>query len=154
MNRKEKEIIEKSDIEAVIQKALVCRIGLSCGNIPYVVPVCFGYEPGVIYAHGSPEGKKNDLVKKNPNVCFEFDIDAEIVNSKTPCGWTMKYKSVIGFGAAFFLENPDEKRRALKVIAGQYSDQSCRFPDSAVNATAVIKIEISSMTGKQSGFPD
>ena len=58
MRRKEKEIIEKSEIEAVIHKSIVCRVALSDGNIPYIVPVCFGYQDNTIYVHGFLEGRK------------------------------------------------------------------------------------------------
>ena len=152
MRRKEKEIIEKSEIEAVIHKSMVCRLGLSDDDIPYIVPLCFGYKDNTIYVHSSLEGKKVDILQKNHRVCFEFDINTEIVEGKTDCKWGMKYQSVIGFGNAFFLEEPDDKQRALNIIMNKYSDRQSQFPEKAIDGTAVIKIEIGSMTGKQSGF--
>ena len=82
MWRKEKEITEKSAIEAVILQSIVCRLGLSDGNIPYIVPLCFGYQDRAIYVHGSSEGKKTDIIQRNPNVCFEFDINSEMKKAK------------------------------------------------------------------------
>lgn len=64
----------------------------------------------------------------------------------------MKYQSVIGFGKAVFVESSDEKRKALSVIMAQYSDRLFQFPENMLKATAVIKVEIENMTGKQSGF--
>ncbi|MFC1532217.1 pyridoxamine 5'-phosphate oxidase family protein [Thermodesulfobacteriota bacterium] len=64
MRRKEKEITKKSEIEAVINKALVCRVGLSDNNFPYIVPLCFGYQDNTIYIHGALEGRKIDILKK------------------------------------------------------------------------------------------
>ena len=152
MRKKEKEITEKSEIEAVIQKATVCRIGMSDNNIPYIVPMCFGYQEDAIYVHGSLKGKKTDILKKNQNVCFEFDINTEVVEGEKACKWSMKYKSVIGFGKAIFLNELDDKRKALNIIMNQYSDRPFDFLEKAISETSVIKIEIESMTGKQSGF--
>ncbi len=152
MRKKEKEITEKTAIEAVIRKSLVCRLGLSDCNTPYIVPVCFGYQDRTIYVHGSSEGKKIDILKKNQKVCFEFDINARIVKAENGCDWDVKYQSVIGFGKASFLEGLDEKRKALDTIMNQYSDKPFQFPENVLNGTTVIKIEIASMTGKQSGF--
>ncbi len=152
MRRKEKEIIEKSAIEAIIYKSSVCRLGLSDGNTPYVVPLCFGYQGHTIYVHGSLKGKKIDIIQNNENVCFEFDINTETVKAENACDWGMKYQSVIGFGKASFLKNLDEKQKALSIIMRQYSDRAFQFPEKVINGTAVIKIEIDSMTGKQSGF--
>jgi nitroimidazol reductase NimA-like FMN-containing flavoprotein (pyridoxamine 5'-phosphate oxidase superfamily) len=152
MKRKEKEITKKSEIEAVIHKALLCRIGLSDNNMPYIVPLCFGYQDDTIYVHGSLKGQKINILKKNQNVCFEFDINTEIVEAENACEWGMKYQSVVGFGKASFIDGQEHKRKALNVIMNQYSDRQFQFSENAINGTAVIKIEITSMTGKQSGF--
>lgn len=152
MRRKEKEIAEKSAIEAVIQKSIVCRVGMSDANIPYIVPLCFGYQDDAIYIHGALEGRKINILRKNQNVCFEFEINTGMVEAENACGWGMKYQSVIGFGKASFLDDPEEKRKALKIIMNQYSDRPFEFSESSIHGTAVIKIEITSMTGKQSGY--
>ena len=80
MRRKEKEIVQKSEIEAVIHGSVICRIGLSDDNIPYVVPLCFGYQDNMIYIHGALEGKKINILRKNKNVCFEFAIDTDLID--------------------------------------------------------------------------
>jgi len=150
MRRKEKEITEASAIEAIIKKSLVCRIALSEGNFPYIVPLSFGYRDKVLYFHGPLKGKKIDIIKKNQNICFEFDINTEIVKAEDACHWSMKYQSVIGFGKAVLLEDLDEKRKALDIIMSQYSDRTFQFNDATLKGTVAIKVEIESMTGKQS----
>jgi len=150
MRRKENEIPEESAIEAIITKSLVCRLALSDDNSPYIVPLCFGYEDKVLYFHGSLKGKKIDIIRKNQKVCFEFDINTEIVKAEDACHWSMKYRSVIGFGKAVLLKDLDEKRKALNIIMGQYSDRTFQFNDATLIKMGVIKVEIESMSGKQS----
>ncbi len=96
-------------------------------------------------------GKKIDIIRKNNLVCFEFDINTEIIKAENACKWGMRYQSVIGFGKAFILENFDEKQKALEIIMRQHSDQKFIFSDLSIQNTAIIKVEIESMTGKQSG---
>ena len=122
MRRKEKEIIDKSEIESIIRKSMVCRLGLADNGRPYVVPLCFGYDNGALFFHSAKEGRKIEILKKNNQVCFEFDIAPEIKTGKTACAWGMKYQSVIGFGKTLFVEDPDERRKALDVIMRQYAD--------------------------------
>jgi nitroimidazol reductase NimA-like FMN-containing flavoprotein (pyridoxamine 5'-phosphate oxidase superfamily) len=152
MRRKDKEIFDESSLKAVIEKANVCRLGMVNGNKPYIVPLCFGYSGNVLFFHGALKGRKIDLLRKNPNVCFEFDLIAEPLGSESACDWSMKYQSVVGFGKAVFIESLDEKRKALGIIMAQYSDRPFQFPENMLKATAVIKVEIESMTGKHSGF--
>ncbi len=153
MRRKEKEIRDPAAVEAVLRAARVCRLGLSDGDQPYIVPLCFGYREGVLYFHGAREGKKIDLLRKNPRVCFELDGPADLLEGGTPCEWSMRYRSVVGFGRARLVEGAEEKTEALGIIMGQYAHGPFRFPASRVAATAVIRVDIDRMTGKQSGFP-
>jgi uncharacterized protein len=150
MRRDENEMSEASFIDSVIEKSKVCRLGLVDGNKPYIVPLCFGYEENVLYFHAALEGRKIDILRANPNVCFEFDITGEITSSGMACGWGIEYQSVIGSGVAVFIEEPDEKRRALGAIVAQYSDRKFEFNENSMSGTTVFKVDIDSMTGKQS----
>ena len=137
-------------MESIIRESTVCRLALVDNNQPYIVPLCFGYKDNALYFHSAGEGKKIDILKKNNNVCFEFDVRSEIKTGKTACEWGMKYRSVIGFGNASFLEDPESKQAALDIIMQQYSDGSFSYPDKILKNTLVIKVEITDMTGKQS----
>ncbi len=151
MRRKEKEIVDRSEMDAVIRDAIVCHVGLSDGNIPYVVPLSFGYQDSTVYVHGAIEGRKIDILRKNNHVCVTFVADAEIVEGGTSCEWGMRYRSVVGFGRALFVEDTDDKKSGLEVIMKQYSNQPASIPTAAVDGTVVIKIKIDSITGKRSG---
>ena len=150
MRRSEKEITDKSAIEAIINTSLVCRLALSDGDQPYIVPLSFGYQDRTLYFHSALEGKKIDIIKINNRICFEFDVNTEIIEAEKACKWGMKYQSVIGFGRAVLVENIQEKQKALNIIMNHYSNRTFQFPDKAIEKIAVIKIEIESMTGKHS----
>jgi nitroimidazol reductase NimA-like FMN-containing flavoprotein (pyridoxamine 5'-phosphate oxidase superfamily) len=152
MRRKDKEISDQPGITAVIKTATVCRLGMVHENKPYIVPLCFGFHDNALYFHGALGGRKIDLIQANPNVCFEFDTVAKVNEAEAACDWGVKFQSVIGFGKASFVEDSDEKRKALDIIMAQYSDKQFEFPENMLKATAVIKVEIGSMTGKESGF--
>jgi nitroimidazol reductase NimA-like FMN-containing flavoprotein (pyridoxamine 5'-phosphate oxidase superfamily) len=150
LRRKEKEIRSKEEVESVIQKALVCRLGMADENGPYIVPLSFGYRDGFLFFHSAKEGKKIDILRKNKKVCFEIDTDHEIVESEKACKWGMEYKSVIGFGNAFIIEDIESIKAALDVIMDHYSGRTFEYQDEVLRKTVVIKVEIESMTGKKS----
>jgi len=152
MRKKDKEITDIKEIEKIIKRAIRCRIGLVDGDEPYVVPVCFGYERSALYFHGALEGRKVELIKRNNQICFEIDTDVKVVKSEKPCGWTMKYRSVIGVGRAYILESDQEKSRGLRLIMRQYTGGDFSFPKSTLDRTLVVRVDIKSMTGKQSGY--
>ena len=152
MRRSEKEIKSRPEIEAVILKSDVCRIGLAEGNMPYVIPVNFGFKDNRLYFHSAKEGRKLDIIRRNSNVCFEMDIDHDFVKAEKGCNWAMKYRSVIGTGKAVIIENITEKIAALKLIMAHYSDGKYDFSESDAERVAVIRIDIESLSGKKSGY--
>ena len=150
MRRKDKEITDIGEIESIIRKSLVCRLGLADNGTPYIVPLCFGYKDNRLYFHSAKEGRKIEIIKRNNAVCFEFDVDSKIESGKDACAWGMKYRSVIGYGTATLIEDPEEKRKALDVIMAQYADGAFEYSEKAFGKALVIKVEIESMTGKKS----
>jgi nitroimidazol reductase NimA-like FMN-containing flavoprotein (pyridoxamine 5'-phosphate oxidase superfamily) len=143
---------DMSVIESIIRQAAICRIGLCNGGQPYIVPVCFGYEDGMLYFHSSPKGRKMDILRKNNAVCVEFDVDQEIVKAERACKWGIKYRSVIGFGEAFFVESAEEKRRALDIVMLHYGGEPQDYPEATLEKTAVVRIEIRDVTAKITGY--
>ena len=111
MRRADKEIKDRRQIDAIIKKANCCRIGLVDGIYPYIIPVNFAVNNNHLYFHSAKEGKKIDILRKNNSVCFEIDIEGEIVGGQKACSWGMKYESVIGFGQAFLLKTIAGRKR-------------------------------------------
>ena len=151
MRRKDREINDTIEIESIINKSPVCRIALSESGQTYVIPVCFGYNDKHLYFHSANAGKKIDMIKKNNNICFEFDIYEGLITNGNPCDWDVRYKSVIGSGKAHFIEGSQEKINALNIILRHYSDELFAFPENSIRNVTVIKIEIEEITGKRSG---
>jgi nitroimidazol reductase NimA-like FMN-containing flavoprotein (pyridoxamine 5'-phosphate oxidase superfamily) len=144
--------MERAAIEDIIRRALVCRLGLSDGGRPYVVPLTFGYRDNALYFHGGTHGTKARILKANNRVCFEFDVDVEIAPSDQPCKWGLKYRSVIGHGTVGFVEDRAAKREALSIITAHYAPGAYEFADAAVDSVTIIRVDIESMTGKQAGY--
>ena len=149
MRRKDREITDRTEIDAILHEAMVCRIGLADENGPYVVPVCFGYEDGSLYIHSAPEGKKIVMLEKNPRCCFEADICDQVIRGDRPCSWGMRYRSVIGYGTAVILTDPEEKRHGLNCIMRHYHGGTHEFSERDIRSVTVIRIVIDSITGKK-----
>lgn len=139
-----------TDIEAIIRKSTVCRLGLLDQDTPYVVPLCFGYRNGTLFFHTAPKSRKLDMLRRHPRVCFEMDVLSDPLPAEAPCDWNMRYRSVIGFGTAAIIEDASEKREALAVIMDHYTRGPYTFPDKKIAITAVFKVVVEQMTGKQS----
>ena len=149
MRKKKLEITDKKEIEAVIQEAQMCRLGLCKGGVPYVVPMNFGYKDDSFYFHTGIQGLKIDYLEENKKVCVQLDVGCEVERGPTPCKFNMKYKSVIAFGDAVLIQGIDEKKEALRIITGHYAHETTDIPEDRLENLAVIKITVSSITGKK-----
>lgn len=61
-----------SEIEDVLRRGRVGRIACSVDDQPYIVPVTYVYESGMVYAL-STLGRKIAMMRQQPNVCFEVE---------------------------------------------------------------------------------
>ena len=153
MRRNEREIKDRQEIEAIIQRAEVCRVGFSENNTPYIVPMNFGYKDNCLYFHCAAEGRKLDIIRRNNTVCFEIDIDYELVKSPDKiCSWGAKYRSVMGSGKAFIIGDTKEKSDALNIITRHYGAGTHDFSGEETEKINIIKVLIENMTGKKTGY--
>lgn len=152
MRRSQCEIKDKEEIVNIINKCDVVRIGMTVDNIPYIVPLNFGYKDDVFYFHGAKEGRKIDMINSNPNVCFELDTDHKLIgDSERACNWTMKFSSIIGHGLMTIIEDTDEKIKALNILMQQYGGKdSYEYGEKMLERIGIMKLEVKSMACKQS----
>jgi nitroimidazol reductase NimA-like FMN-containing flavoprotein (pyridoxamine 5'-phosphate oxidase superfamily) len=154
MRRQDREIQGVEEKLRVINTCKVCRLGMAENNEPYIVPLNFGYEYEngalTLYFHSAREGKKIDILKNNPRVCFEMDAGHALIEGDTACGYGCAYESVAGFGRIEFLEEAGEKRRALNLLMKHQTGRGdFVFDDDRLNAAAVYKMAVAAFTGKR-----
>jgi len=157
MRRKDKEITEIGDKIEVIKKCKVCRIGLSENNMPYIVPLNYGWDfennSLTLFFHSAKEGKKIDIMKANDNVCFEIDCDSRLIKKgEKVCNYGYVYKSIIGFGKMIILENVDEKANGLNMILKHQTEMETAysFMEEELRNVCVYKMIVEEFTGKES----
>jgi len=117
-----------------------------------IKPVNFVLIGERLYFHSAREGEKIEDIRRDNRVCFEVDVPIRYMEANgDPCRAFYQYRSVIIKGRAVMIEDGDEKRRMLGALmkkyqpAGGYGD----FPEEKLALTAVVRIEITEMTGKE-----
>jgi nitroimidazol reductase NimA-like FMN-containing flavoprotein (pyridoxamine 5'-phosphate oxidase superfamily) len=99
--------MSKKRMEEILTSAKVGRLAMAKGDIPYVVPLSFGYANGKIYLHFAKKGKKLDFISKNPRVCFVVDKYFEDAH---------RWESVIAHGKIRVFDDVEKKEEALKIL--------------------------------------
>lgn len=149
MRRKDRLIDDLKEIEEIIGQGRVCHLTLHDLPAPYVVPLSFGYEERILYFHAARDGHKIDLIHQNPQAGFAISIDlGDVDGGEKGCDWSVRYKSVAGYGKVSVVESAEEKRAAFDIIMAQYADGAFSYPDAMVQRTLVFKLDVESMSGK------
>ncbi|MDR1379388.1 MAG: pyridoxamine 5'-phosphate oxidase family protein [Synergistaceae bacterium] len=155
MRRKDRLVTDKGWIEDVLRRGKVVHLGLNgLDGWPYVVALCYGYQDGALYFHGAPMGLKIDLLAINPNACFQVTEGAEAVAAERAEAFTMKYRSVTGFGIVRTLTDIDEKSAGLNILMDQYEGPHMDLREHPRMGAAVwvARFDIEYMTGKSNGY--
>ncbi len=152
MRKSKYEITDQFIIEEILSNSEVCRIAMIDNDRPYIVPMNYGYKNNTIYFHSSPLGKKIEILKANNSVCFEIELFSQVVKDNTPCDWSTKYKSVIGYGSIEFITDADRKKKGLDIIMSHYgkTDRNI-YQDKNLERVLILKLKIEEISGKQLG---
>jgi len=151
MRKARQEIRDQLTLEEILQGTIICRMAMMDGDLPYIIPFNYGYKEGCLYIHSAPDGKKIDLLRKNPEVCFEVEDKMEITTGELACDWSTRYRSVVGYGNVEILSDEAGKQQGLEVIMAQHGAPELReFNPKNINRMVILKLTITSMTGKQS----
>ena len=96
---KEKDMLRELNdiqIENLLKEELIGRIGCHSAETMYVVPVNYVYDGTNIYCH-SAKGMKIDMMRENPQVCFEVDKIKDITNWESVIAWG-KFEEITDIG--------------------------------------------------------
>ena len=158
MTKRERQITDQQQILHILDTAKVLHLGLAVDNEPYVVPMNYGYtvENGklVLYLHSALQGKKLDMIRRNPNVFFEMDCDLMPFEGEKPCQYGLVYSSIMGRGKAQIVEDVEEKMKAMSVLMKTQTQKDFEFNDRLVSIVAVIRIDTAEYTAKMRPLPE
>lgn len=154
MRRKDREVTDSNKIEEVISSCHCCRLGFNDEGQVYIVPLNFGYvkEEGkyIFYFHGAKEGRKINIIKKNPYVGFELDTNYKLKSADIACGCSAAFQSIIGNGVVTFIENKEEKRKGLiAIMKHNTGKKDWTFNDKMLDAVCVFKLIVNELSCKE-----
>lgn len=155
--RRSKQELSREESMAILGKGTVGILGVQGDDgYPYTVPVNYIYvasdsddDLGTIYFHGAKQGHKVDAIDRSDKVTFCV-IDADTV---VPEELTTYFRSVIAFGRARMLDDPDEARESLFRLGMKYwpnTDGVNHEIDHAAPSLACFAIKVEHLTGKES----
>lgn len=148
---------DRSVIDAILDQALICHVAFADDEgRPVVIPTIHARVEDVLYLHGSPASRMLRGIR-NQQVSVAATLLDGLVLAKAHMHHSMNYRSVVAFGTARGVTDPDEKAVAFRAIVehlvkGRWEE--ARQPnDQEFQATSVVAIDIEEASAKQRSGP-
>lgn len=158
MTKREFKITDEAQVRRILDGAKVLRLGLSVDNTPYIIPLNYGYtmEEGKLtfLLHSAAQGNKLELLRRNPQVCFELDCDHVPFEGEIACQCGLSYSAVSGRARAVVIEDPAEKMEAMSILMKHQTGREFPFNERLVSIVAVIRLEVTEYTAKHRPIPE
>lgn len=156
----QRECVDTEKIETFLLKSRTGIIGMVSDIFPYAVPVNYVWHNGSIYFHGMGSGKKEDILSKSPMVCFTIYDEHGTVTDPVPCHADTAYMSVMIFGKAEKVIDPQEATLTLQKVIDKYMPKYYNHPLTSTliekykssmdgNAVSVYKVTPEEITAKE-----
>jgi len=151
MHENEHTFVEsRVEMEEVLKGNGLGFLGLVDGDRPYVVPLNYSYhDGGRILVHCAHQGKKLDLIRRNPNVTFTVARQLDPIQQhgfRKPC--EVDSESVVCFGTARLIEDVDERTVKLNAFNRFFRPDADDIPLERVQGCMVVEITVKQMTGR------
>jgi nitroimidazol reductase NimA-like FMN-containing flavoprotein (pyridoxamine 5'-phosphate oxidase superfamily) len=145
-------------INQILDRGFLAHVGFSVDRQPFVIPTLYGRDGESLYLHGSAASRMLKELDAGTPACVTVTLVDGLVLSRSAFDHSMNYRSVVAFGSAKKIVDPEQKIESLRVIsehlmAGRWID--VRGPTSKeLNATTVLEFSIDEASSKvRSGPP-
>jgi uncharacterized protein len=114
-------------IEAVLDEGLVSHVAFAADGQPVVLPMAYGRAGRVLYLHGAAGNHLLRTLETGVEACVTVTLLDGLVLARSQFHHSMNYRSVVLFGQAHAVDDPEEVRRGLRavvehVVAGRADD--------------------------------
>ncbi len=128
--------LTRDEVDALLHEQIVGRVGCHVDGLTYVVPLIYAYDGDALYV-ASIEGRKVEMMRANPRVCFEVDEYA-----------AGTWRSAIVQGEYEELEGEDVAK-ALDLLRTRFGRAASESNRRLVSPTTVVfRIAIREVTGR------
>ena len=137
------------EIDQLLHSETLGRIGCSVDNQVYVVPIIYAYDGVYIYGH-SQNGKKIQMMRDNPKVCFEIDKASTISNWQSVVVQGL-YQELLGAQAReamrFFMDHL-QVHFSSETSAYRYGMKDFHENEQGTIRSIIFRIKIIEKTGR------
>ena len=143
---------DRETVYGILDEGFICHVGFAPEGQPFVIPTGYARVDDKLYIHGSAASRMLRTLSTGVDVCVTVTIIDGLVLARSAFHHSMNYRSVVVFGRATLVEDPEEKMAALlalseHIIRGRWAD--VREPtEQEMRATTVLSLPLVEASAK------
>jgi nitroimidazol reductase NimA-like FMN-containing flavoprotein (pyridoxamine 5'-phosphate oxidase superfamily) len=143
---------DRETIEAILDEGFICHVGFVSEGKPFVIPTGYARVGDRLIIHGSQASRMLRTLAQGVDVCVTITLIDGLVLARSAFHHSMNYRSVVVFGRATVVDDPDEKIAALRalsehMIPGRWDD--VREPNKLeLKQTTVLSLPLTEASAK------
>jgi nitroimidazol reductase NimA-like FMN-containing flavoprotein (pyridoxamine 5'-phosphate oxidase superfamily) len=143
---------DKGTVYDILDAALVCHIAYVIDGQPYCTPTSFWREGDHLYWHGSSASRMIRSQAAGIPVCLTVTHTDAIVLARCGFNHSINYRSVMAYGKAHVIEDPEEKVTAMNSFIDRFFPGRSKIlreaTEKELKATTFLGMEIEQASGK------
>jgi nitroimidazol reductase NimA-like FMN-containing flavoprotein (pyridoxamine 5'-phosphate oxidase superfamily) len=143
---------DRETVYEILDEGFICHIGFAVDGHPVVIPTGYARVDDKLYIHGSQASRMLRTLAGGLDACVTVTLLDGLVLARSAFHHSMNYRSVVVFGRATLVDDPQEKMSALvalseHIIRGRWND--VREPtESEMKATTVLSLTLEEASAK------
>lgn len=139
-------------VYGILDEGFICHIGFVVDGHPVVIPTGYARAGDKLYVHGSQASRMLRTLANGIDACVTVTLIDGLVLARSAFHHSMNYRSVVVFGRALLVEDPEEKMSALvalseHIIRGRWND--VREPtELEMKLTTVLSLSLEEASAK------
>src|ERR687891_929871 len=118
---------DRETIDAILDEAKVCHLGFVHEGRPAVIPTLHARVGDEVLIHGSAASRALRALSSGLEVCLTVTLIDGLVLARSAFHHSVNYRSVVLYGTARPLDDPEQRERALeafteKLLPGRWPD--------------------------------
>jgi uncharacterized protein len=148
---------DRGTIDAILDEALISHIGFVHDGRPAVIPTLHARIGDEVLIHGSAASRMLRALATGVELCLTATLIDGLVLARSAFHHSVNYRSVVLYGTARIVTEPDEKEAALeafteRLLPGRWAEVRWPTPKE-LTATSVLTLPIEEGSAKVRNGP-
>jgi uncharacterized protein len=145
-------VYDREAINAILDEGLICHLGFTLDEQPYVLPTIYARDADRLLIHGSAASRMLRSIRSGIAVCATVTLIDGLVLARSAYHHSMNYRSVVILGTATEICDRGHKLAAMRtivnhVVPGRWDE--VRPPSEAeIRATIVLSLPLNEVSAK------